>query len=77
MTALAEKIYNEALDLPTEERLSLIDRLLHISNIPPRSEIDQAWSEEIERREQQVENGTATLIPAEEVFAKLKTRHLK
>jgi hypothetical protein len=28
MTALTEKIYNEVLDLPTDERLSLIDKLL-------------------------------------------------
>jgi hypothetical protein len=31
MTALAEKIYNEALDLPAEDRLSLLDKLLHIA----------------------------------------------
>ncbi|HKL22311.1 MAG TPA: addiction module protein [Tichowtungia sp.] len=74
MTALAEKIYNEALDLPTDERLTLIDRLLHISNVPPQKEIDQAWSEEVERREQQIENGTAALIPAEEVFTKINAR---
>jgi len=74
MTALAEKIYNEALDLPTDERLTLIDRLLHISNVPTQKEIDQAWSEEVERREQQIENGTAALIPAEEVFTKINAR---
>lgn len=77
MTALAEKIYNEVLDLPTEDRLSLLDRLLHVSNLPIQADIDQAWSAEIERREQQVENGTATLIPAEEVFAKINARLAK
>lgn len=77
MTALAEKIYNEVLDLPTEDRLSLLDRLLHVSNLPTQADIDQAWSAEIERREQQIENGTATLIPAEEVFAKINARLAK
>jgi hypothetical protein len=77
MTALAEKIYNEVLDLPTDERLSLLDKLLHVSNISTQAEIDQAWSEEVEHREQQIENGTATLIPAEEVFAKIKARLAK
>jgi putative addiction module component (TIGR02574 family) len=77
MTALAEKIYNEALDLPTNERLSLIDKLLHVSNLSTQAEIDQAWSEEVERREQQIENGTATLIPAEEVFAEINARLAK
>ena len=48
MTALAEKIYNEALDLPTEERLTLLDRLLHIGSIGTYPEIDQAWCKEAE-----------------------------
>ena len=30
MTALAQKIYDEVLDLPTDERLSLLDKLMHI-----------------------------------------------
>lgn len=77
MTALAEKIYNEALTLPTDERLSLLDKLLHVSNLSTQAEIDRAWSAEIERREQQIENGTATLIPAEEVFAKINARLAK
>jgi len=77
LAALAEKIYNEVLDLPAEDRLTLLDRLLHVSNLPTQADIDQAWSAEIERREQQIENGTATLIPAEEVFAKINARLAK
>lgn len=74
MTALAEKIYNEVLDLPTDERLSLLDKLLHISNLPAQDEIDQAWLAEAHRRNQEIENGTVTPIPGEEVFAKLKEK---
>jgi hypothetical protein len=32
MTALAEKIYDDALDLPANERLGLIDKLLESIN---------------------------------------------
>ena len=74
MTALAEKIYNEALDLPAEDRLTLLDRLLHSSNLSPQKDIDLAWAEEAERRDRQIDNGTATLIPGEEVFAKINAR---
>lgn len=74
MTALAEKIYNEALDLPTEDRLSLLDKLLHSSNLSTKVDIDQAWLKEVERRDRQIDNGTATLIPGEEVFAKINAR---
>jgi len=34
MTALAQKIYDEVLDLPTDERLSLLDKLMPIITIP-------------------------------------------
>jgi putative addiction module component (TIGR02574 family) len=74
MTALAEKIYNEALDLPTDERLVLIDRLLHISNIPSQIDIDQAWIKEAHHRNQEIEDGSATLIPGEEVFAEINKK---
>lgn len=74
MTALAEKIYNEALDLPAEDRLTLLDRLLHSSNLSTQKDIDQAWVEEAERRDRQIDNGTATLIPGDEVFAKINAR---
>ena len=54
MTALAEKIYNEALDLPAEDRLSLLDKLLHSSNLSTQADIDQAWIKEVERRDRQI-----------------------
>ncbi len=74
MTALAEKIYNEALNLPTEDRLTLLDKLLHTSNLSTQTEIDQAWVAEVERRDRQIDDGTATLIPGDEVFAKINAR---
>jgi hypothetical protein len=74
MTALAEKIYNEALDLPAEDRLALLDRLLHDTNLSTQTDIDQAWAEEAERRDRQIDAGTATLIPGAEVFAKINAR---
>ncbi|VGO21267.1 addiction module protein [Pontiella sulfatireligans] len=74
MTALAERIYNEVLDLPTDERLSLIDRLLHMNNLSTQKDIDQSWIDEAARRDQQVDNGTVSLIPGEEVVAKINKR---
>lgn len=74
MTALAEKIYNEVLDLPAEERLSLMDRLLHVGNIQTDEAVDKVWCEEVARRDQQIEAGTATLIPGERVLERLRKR---
>jgi hypothetical protein len=55
MTALAEKIYNEAWDLPAEDRLSLLDKLLRSSNLATQADIDQAWIKEAERRDRQID----------------------
>ena len=77
MSELAEKIYKQALDLPIDDRLSLIDKLLISTNLPAQSDIDQAWSEEVERRCLDVDSGKAKLIPGEEVFEKIKARFSK
>ena len=74
MMALAEKIYEQALDLPIDDRLILIDKLLYSTNLPTRKEIDQAWAKEVELRCKALENGKAKLIPGEEVFEKVKKR---
>ena len=34
MTAITEKVLDEALDLPADERLSLVDRLIASLNLP-------------------------------------------
>ncbi len=73
MIALADKVYEDALELPTDDRLKLIDRLLHSTNLPTQADIDKAWAEEVENRIISLQNGTAKLIPGEEVFAKLKS----
>ena len=39
MEALATKIYEQALDLPIEERLLLIDKLLQSANLPTRERV--------------------------------------
>jgi len=73
MTALAEKIYDEALDLPANERLGLIDKLLESINPTMRS-IQEAWIAEAEKRLQHYRNGKGQAIPGEEVFSKIQDR---
>lgn len=75
MEVLTEKIYEQALDLPIEDRLLLIDKLLQSTNLPIQKEIDQAWASEVELRSQAIESGKAKLIPGEEVFKKIKERY--
>lgn len=77
MSGLAENIYEEALNLPIDDRLSLIDKLLSSANLPTQEDIDQAWSKEVEKRCKEIEDGQAKLIPGDEVFAKIRKRFSK
>ena len=77
MAALTEKIYDQALDLPIDDRLILIDKLLQSTNLPTQSGIDQVWVKEVDFRCNTLETGNAKLIPGEEVFDKIKKRFSK
>jgi len=68
-----DELLNEAISLPVELRVQLVDALLKSLN-PARAEIDQLWAVEAERRVAEIEAGQAELIPGEEVFAKLRKR---
>jgi len=77
MTALAEKIYNEVLDLPNDERLSLLDRLMHVISIPTATDIEKAWLEESHKRLVDIRSGKTQTVPGEIVFQEVKARYRK
>ena len=75
MSVIANKVVEEALSLPSDERVSLVEKLLTSLNLPIQAEIDQMWMEEAERRVSQIERGDVELIPGDEVFAKIRRKH--
>ena len=77
MTSLAQKIYQQALDLPIDDRLILIDQLIRSANLPTQSKIDRLWSQEVERRNKKIDDGSSVLIPGEEVIEKIKKKFVK
>jgi putative addiction module component (TIGR02574 family) len=77
MTALAEKLYNEVLDLPTDDRLSLLDKLLHVITIPAPADIEQAWLAESHKRLAELRSGKTSTVPGETVFQEIKERFQK
>jgi len=77
MTALAEKIYNEVLDLPNDERLSLLDKLLHIITVPTATDIEKAWLEESHRRLDDIRSGKTQTLPSETIFQEIKEKFQK
>lgn len=71
MSTLVEELSQKARQLPPEERIQLAEELLATVQ-EVESEVEAAWDEEIRRRLTEIENGTAKLIPAEEVFAEVR-----
>ena len=65
-----ETLEAAALQLMSADRERLVDRLIATLDADP--EVDEAWAAEVERRQNEIENGTASLLPAPEALAKLK-----
>jgi len=74
MTTTNGRVIEEALSLPADARLSLVEKLLTSLNLPIDEEIDRLWAEEAERRVSQIEECKVKLVPGEEVFSKIRKR---
>ena len=66
MSPKAEKILEEALELPDSARADLAAALLESLDQDVDEDVEAAWSEEIARRIQEVESGAVKPIPWEE-----------
>jgi putative addiction module component (TIGR02574 family) len=78
MTNRADAVLKEAMALAEAERAEIAGALLE--SLEPSSDtgVDKAWREEVRRRLEQLDAGSAELIPWEEVreqlFARLNAR---
>jgi hypothetical protein len=72
-----DRVTEDALSLPAEGRLILVEKLLKSLNLPIDKDIDRLWAEEAEFRISQIESGKAKLVPGEEVFTKIKEKYRK
>ena len=73
MIAITEKVYKEILELPTNERVELADKLLSDLTLTD-SSVDQAWLRESERRLKEFKNGKIKAIPGEKVLRNIHKR---
>ncbi|MBI4595196.1 MAG: addiction module protein [Candidatus Tectomicrobia bacterium] len=71
-----EELISEAVSLPVEIRLQLVERLLESLN-PSHKNIDELWAIEAERRVAEIEKGEVKTVPGDEVFQKLYDRRKK
>ena len=77
MLAVSEKITNEVLSLPSDERLILIDKLIKSLNLPLSSDIDKIWAKESEKRLKELQNNKVEEFDGELVFKELRARYNK
>ena len=77
MATTNDRVFEEALSLPADVRLSLVEKLLTSLNLPIDEEIDRLWAEEAERRVSQIEEGKTKLIPGEDTFDRIRAKHGK
>ena len=72
MAISVEVLEVEVLNLPPAERSRLLDRLL--ASLDPDPEWEEAWAQEVDRREAEIAAGRATWLPGEEVVARLRAK---
>jgi putative addiction module component (TIGR02574 family) len=69
------RVFDEALSLPADARVSLVEKLLISLNLPPQPAIDQLWADEAERRVAQVDKGEVELVPGHKVFENIDKKY--
>ena len=74
MPKTVNQIFLEAADLPENDRATLAGLLIDSLEGPPDPDIEAAWAAEIERRVAEIEAGTVSTIPWEEVRQRLLNR---
>lgn len=75
MSSILSELKEKAAQLPEHERAELALSLIESLDGPADADAEAAWLQEIERRVRQYEKGEAQLVPAEEVFARIR-RHM-
>ena len=75
MARKLEEIRIDALNLPVEDRMRLLEELHDSVMTAEEREIEQAWIEEAERRYQDWKDGRARGVPGEEVMARLRQKY--
>ncbi len=74
MTEAAAKLKDQLAALPEEDRLEIADFLLSTVE-RSNGDAEDAWDQELERRWQEIQSGTAQGTPAEEVNRRLREKY--
>jgi putative addiction module component (TIGR02574 family) len=66
-------LINEAVSLPVEQRVRLVDALLQTLN-PPEAEVDREWAAVAQRRLAELREGKVEPVSGDEVFQRIRKR---
>ncbi|TVR66228.1 MAG: hypothetical protein EA420_01970 [Candidatus Competibacteraceae bacterium] len=70
MSRPLEALAEEVMQLPTEARSKLLDRV--VASLDADRKRDEAWDALAARRDAEIESGQNTLLPGPEVLARLR-----
>ena len=76
MPMTVEQIEAEVLKLPEQAQVELLGRLMRslADTAAMDPDVAEAWAQEAVRRDEEMESGSVAGIPAEEVFAELRSK---
>ena len=69
-----KQVETEALKLSPQARAELAEKLLRSLDDLPEEEIERLWAEEAVRRDAELDDGTASMRDAEDVFKDARAR---
>lgn len=73
MATHVETLEAEALLLPPAERALLVQAL--IASLDAEAGVEEAWADEVERRNVQIESGEVQMMPGPETLAKIRAKY--
>ncbi|MEX2683167.1 MAG: addiction module protein [Candidatus Sigynarchaeota archaeon] len=74
LASKSEEIKKKALQLPVQERASLVVSLIRSLDDEEDPEAESKWMKEVERRNREYEEGKVRGIPADEVFKRIRSK---
>lgn len=77
MSTSAEKVLQDALNLPPQDRAEVLERLLATFQEAPDPELDKLWGQEAEDRLAAYDRGELGGVSAEEVFTRIERQRAK
>ena len=72
MTENVLELHERVLNLPSDERATLVELLL--ASLEPKSAAQRAWAQLASRRREDVRSGKVRMVPGEEALARIRAK---